>query len=159
MGVPKCAPLPKVCHTYLTLMKPDKNIASQKKIQENIWVTWHASWVLLTFFPQKSSNFAVSRNIDIDWFIISNCFNFFLLIKDYFNRHCYNFGDVRKNTYSRSLKIKVFWNKGYGVITYVHNVTNKFLLCDWNYIVDISMWPKFGNSNISITDFIITSIF
>ena len=151
-------PLPKVFHACPTLMKPDKNTASLKKIQENIWITWHASRVLLSFFPQKSSNFAISRNTDIDWYIISNCFKFFLFFKDYFTKHCYNFGDVRKNTRSRFLKIKEFWNKGYGVITYVHNVTNQFLLYDSNYIADMSMWTKFGNSNISITEFIITSI-
>ena len=30
---------PEVFHTCPTLMKPDKNIASLKKIQENIWIT------------------------------------------------------------------------------------------------------------------------
>ena len=45
------------------------------------------------------------------------------------------------------LKIKVFWNKGYDVITYVHDVTNKFLSRDSNYIVDVVMWPKFGKSS------------
>ena len=46
------------------------------------------------------------------------------------------------------LKIKVFWNKGYDVIIYVHDVTNKILSRDSNYIVDVVMWPKFGNSSI-----------
>ena len=32
------------------------------------------------------------------------------------------------------------------------------LLRDSNYIVDVAMWPKFGNSNISIREVIITSI-
>ena len=45
------------------------------------------------------------------------------------------------------LKIKVFWNKGYDVIIYVHDVTNKFLSRDSNYIVDVAMWPKFGKSS------------
>ena len=31
------------------------------------------------------------------------------------------------------LKIKVFWNKGYDVITSVHHVTNKILLGESNY--------------------------
>ena len=35
------------------------------------------------------------------------------------------------------LKIKVFWNKDYDVITSVHNMTIKFLLCDSNYIADV----------------------
>ena len=56
------------------------------------------------------------------------------------------------------LKIKVFWNKGYDVIIYVHDVTNKILSGDSNYIVDVVMWPKFGNSNISMREVIIISI-
>ena len=47
------------------------------------------------------------------------------------------------------LKIKIFWNKGYDIIIYVHYTTNKILSCDSNYIVDVVMWPKFGNSSIS----------
>ena len=49
------------------------------------------------------------------------------------------------------LKIKLFWNKGYGVMISVHGITNKILSCDSNYIVDVVMWPKFGNSSISMT--------
>ena len=56
------------------------------------------------------------------------------------------------------LKIKVFWNKGYDVITSVCDVTNKILSRDSNYIVDVVMWPKFGNSSISMREVIITSI-
>ena len=54
------------------------------------------------------------------------------------------------------LKIKVFWNKGYDVIISVHGVTNKVLSCESSYIVNVVMWPKFGNSSLS--KFIITSI-
>ena len=55
------------------------------------------------------------------------------------------------------LKIKVFWNKGYYVIYSVYDVTNKILSHDPNYIVDVVMWPKFGNSSICIRE-VITSI-
>ena len=55
------------------------------------------------------------------------------------------------------LKTKVFWSKGYDVIIYVHDVTNKILSRDSNYIVDVVMWPKFGNSSICIRE-VITSI-
>ena len=34
------------------------------------------------------------------------------------------------------LKLKVLWNKGYDIITYVYDDTNKFLSRDSNYIVD-----------------------
>ena len=56
------------------------------------------------------------------------------------------------------LKIKVFWNKGYCIIISVHDVTNKNLTHDSNYIVDVVMRPKFGNSSISMREAIIISI-
>ena len=56
------------------------------------------------------------------------------------------------------LKTTVFWNKGYDVIVPAHDVTNKIFLRDSNYIVDVVMWPKFGNSSISVREVIITSI-
>ena len=56
------------------------------------------------------------------------------------------------------LKITLFWNKGYDVIIFVRDVTNKILSRDWNYIVDVVMWPNFGNSNISMREVIIISI-
>ena len=56
------------------------------------------------------------------------------------------------------LKIKAFWNKGYDVIICVHHVTRKILSGDSDYIVDVVMWPKFGNSSISMREVIITSI-
>ena len=56
------------------------------------------------------------------------------------------------------LKITVFWNKGYDVIISVDDVTNKILSRDSNYIIDVVMWPKFGNCSISMRKVIITSI-
>ena len=56
------------------------------------------------------------------------------------------------------LKIKIFWNEDYDVIISVHDVANKILLRNSIYIVDVAMWPKFGNSNISMREVIITSI-
>ena len=56
------------------------------------------------------------------------------------------------------LKIKVFWRNGYEVIIYILDVTNEILSRDSNYIVDIVMWLKFGNSSISIREVIIISI-
>ena len=56
------------------------------------------------------------------------------------------------------LKIKVFWNKGVDVIIYVHVATNEILSCDSNCIVNVVMWPKFGNSRIYMREVIITSM-
>ena len=56
------------------------------------------------------------------------------------------------------LKVKASWNKGYDVIIFVHYVTNKILLRDSNYIVDVIVWPKYGNSSISMREVVITSV-
>ena len=56
------------------------------------------------------------------------------------------------------LKLKVFWNKIYDAIICIYDVTNKFLSRDWNYIVDVVMWPKFGNSSNSMREVVIASI-
>ena len=56
------------------------------------------------------------------------------------------------------LKIKVFWNNDHDIIISVHGVTNKILSCDLDYIVNVIMWPKFGNSNVSMREVFITSI-
>ena len=54
-------------------------------------------------------------------------------------------------------KIKVFWNKGYDVKVFVHDLTTKILLHDLNDIVDAAIWSKFGNSSISMKGVTITS--
>ena len=56
------------------------------------------------------------------------------------------------------IQIKIYWNKGYAVIISVPDVTNKMLSRDISYIVDVVMWPNFGNSSISKRESIITSI-
>ena len=56
------------------------------------------------------------------------------------------------------LKITLFWNKDDNVIIPVDDVTSKILSRDSNYIVDVVMWPKFGNSSISMREVIITSM-
>ena len=50
------------------------------------------------------------------------------------------------------LKVKVYWNKGYDVITSFHDVTNKILSRDWNYIADVVILLNFGNSSISMRE-------
>ena len=55
-------------------------------------------------------------------------------------------------------QIKLCWDKSYEVIVSVHEVTNKNLLRDSNYIADVVMRPTFGNSSISVGEVIINSI-
>ena len=56
------------------------------------------------------------------------------------------------------LEIKLFQNKGYDIIIFDYNVTKKMSSKDSNYIVYVIMWPKFGNTSISVSEFIVTSI-
>ena len=55
------------------------------------------------------------------------------------------------------LKIMVFWNIGYDVIISVDGVTKNFFWHDSNYIVNLFMWPKFGNCSISMREVFTTS--
>ena len=56
------------------------------------------------------------------------------------------------------LKIKVFLSKRYDVLFYACKVTSKILSSDSNDIVDVVMWPKIGNSSISMGEVTLTSI-
>ena len=56
------------------------------------------------------------------------------------------------------LKITVFWNKVSDVIIFVDDLTNKILSLDSNYIVDVFMWLKFGNSSIGMKEVIMTEV-
>ena len=56
------------------------------------------------------------------------------------------------------LEIKLFQNKGYDIIIFDYNVTKKISSKDSNYTVYVVMWPKFGNTSISVRKFIVTSI-
>ena len=56
------------------------------------------------------------------------------------------------------LKIKVFSDRGYDIIISIRDaVTDKILSLDSNYTEDVVVWPKFGNSSISMREDIITS--
>ena len=56
------------------------------------------------------------------------------------------------------LKTKLIWDKVYGLIISFCDVTNQILSHDSNYTVNFVMWPKFGNSSVSMREVIITSI-
>ena len=125
-----------------------------KEDPKDIWTTWHSPGVLLTsaFFQRKSANFAISRkyrytlHFDTWFLIILTLFESLeLVLKNMVTILMMS----AKMAFPGLLKIKVFWNKGYDVIISVHELTNKFLSPDSNYVVDVVMWPKFGNSSIS----------
>ena len=48
--------------------------------------------------------------------------------------------------------LKIFWKKFYDLIISVHDITNKISPQDSNYTIDMVMWQKFGNSNISMRE-------
>ena len=56
------------------------------------------------------------------------------------------------------LKINIFWKKVYHVITFFHDAKKKMLSQDSSCIVDVVIWPKFGNSSVYIREVIIDSI-
>ena len=87
-------------------------------------------------------------------YIISNYFNF-----SWVSKGCYKIFMMSAKMATPDLfKIKVFWKKGYEVIISVHNLANKSLSRDSNYIGDVVISPKFGNSSTSMREVIITSI-
>ena len=56
------------------------------------------------------------------------------------------------------LQTEVFWETCYDVIISAHDVTNKILSRDLNFVVVVAMWSKFGSSNISTREVVITWI-
>ena len=89
---------------------------------------------------------------------MSNSFNFFESLKVVLKNMVTISMMSAKMATPGLLKIKVFWNIGYDVILFVQDFTNKILLRDSNYTVEVVMWPKFGNSSISMRKAIITLI-
>ena len=55
-------------------------------------------------------------------------------------------------------KIKAFWYKGCDLIISVHDATKRILSPDSNHFVNVVMWPKFGNSSVTVREVIITLI-
>ena len=156
-GVAKRPPVPKICHTYPTMIKLGTVIPYPRKIQKiyksrdtPLQFCWHQH------FFTGNQHILIYQEIQIQiafWYLISNSFNFSWVFKDCFVKHGNNFDDASKNGYPRPS-----WNKGYDVIISVHDVLNKILSRDLNYIVDAVMWPKFGNCSISMRKVIVTSI-
>ena len=66
-------PLPKICHTYLTMMKLGTVIPYLRKIQK-ICKSRDRPLISgdVSIFHRKSANFAISRNTDMYWILIHN---------------------------------------------------------------------------------------
>ena len=138
-------------------------VISYLKVIQKIYESRDTSWVLLTsaIFHRKSANFATSRNTRVDCILIQNFLIFLTFpesLKIVLIKKVAILMMSAKVATPGLLKIRVFWNKGYNVIIYVHEITNKILSHDSNYIVDAVMWAKFAQPSISMREVIIISI-
>ena len=90
--------------THILQWRKLKQLHLTSRRSKNLLITWHTPWVLLisAFFHRKSASFTISRNTGIDWYIKSDSFKFFWVLKYCFNGNGCNFDDVSKNGYSRS---------------------------------------------------------
>ena len=125
----KKASVSKICHTNVTIIKLGTAIPYLKKIQ-NIYkscdTVFEFCWHQPFFMGNQPILLYQERQIQIAFLcIISNSFDFFWVCKDCFNKHGYNFDDVSKTDTLGLLRIKVFWNKGYDIVTFFYDVTNK----------------------------------
>ena len=160
MGAKK-DPVLKICHTYPPMM----NLGSYtwpKEDQKNIWTRyaplqfwWHQHFSLEITIFCYIRKYRYILHFDT-WFII------LLTFVENLRIFLINMVTVLMMSAKMStpglLKINFSWNTGYEVIISVHEVTNKILSRDSNYIVDVVMWAKFGNSSTSMKEVIITSI-
>ena len=96
-------------------------------------VTYPLSSADIGIFHRKSTNFAISKNTDIDCILIHN-FLILLSFTESWKIFLINMVIVlmmpAKMANPGFLKIKVFWKKGYGVIISANGVPNKTLLRD-----------------------------
>ena len=146
--------------THPTMMKLGTVIHYLKKIQK-MFESRNTPWVLLksALFSPEISNFCyIKKNrlrFNIQFLIL---LTFFESVKVVLISVVATLMMSAKLVTQGLLKIKLFWNEDYDMIISVHDVINKILSHDWNYIVDVIMWPKFGSSNISLRKVIIISI-
>ena len=155
--VAKRVPIPKICHTYPTVMKLGTIIPYLTKTQKHINHVTHllSSADISIFLLEIIKKYGYTLHFDTYFLILLTFFRSFKVVLT-------NMIPIlmmsAKLVILNLLKVKVFWNEGYDLIICVNDVTNKILWCDSNYIVNVVMWPKFGNSSISMREVIKTSI-
>ena len=103
-GESKKVLLPKVCHIYPTMMKLSTHIPYLKKIKKYINHVIHPlSSADVNICLLEISKFCyVKKYRYVFWYIVSNSFNLFWVLKGFFDKHGYNFDDVSNYGYSRS---------------------------------------------------------
>ena len=102
----KKPPLPKICHTYPTMIKLDTVISYLKKIQKYInYVTHHLSSADISIFSLEISNFCYFKkyryrlHFNTKFLIL---LTLFLVFKGCSNKCGCNFDDIAKIGYSSS---------------------------------------------------------
>ena len=142
----------KICHTYPTIMKLGTAVRYLKRIHK-IYKSRETSHDLCwyQFFFTGNQQLLLYQEIQIIALTLFKSLKVVLI-----NKVAILIMSA-KLAILGPLRIKVFWNKVYDVLSFFHDVTNKILLRDSNYIVIGVMWPKFCNSSISMRQVIITS--
>ena len=151
-----------MCHTYPAMMKLGTVIPYLKKIQK-IYKScgtppgfyWHhqifnGNWQILLY--QETQIWIAF------WYIISDSFNFSWIFEGFWINLALILIMSAKIPTPVIFQITLFWNKGYDFIIHVDHVTNRISSRDSNNIVDLFMWPNFGNPRISTNEVITTSI-
>ena len=119
-GWGKNASLPKICHTYPTMMKHRTVIPYLKKIQkiyESRDTTPEFCWH--QHFFNRNQQILLYQEIQIQiafWYIISNSFNFSWVFKDFLINLVIILMMSAKIATPDLLKVTVFWN-AYNLIT------------------------------------------
>ena len=140
MGVgAKRLPLPKICHTYPTMMKLCTVMPYLKKIQKLYHVTHPMSPANISSFLLEISKFGCIKkhiyrlHFDTKSLIL---LTFLESLKIVLTKKVIILMMSAKMATPGLLKITGFRNKGYDVIIYVHDVTNKILSRDSNNVVN-----------------------
>ena len=127
----KKLPSPKICHKHPTMMKLSTCLPYLKKIQKNIWIMWQIKKYYIKKYIYR--------------FCFGTLFLFILTLFKSFKIALISVVTIlmmsAKFATLSLLKIRIFWNKGYDLIIFVHNVTNKIFLCTLNSIVyEMKVW-------------------
>ena len=166
----KKAPLPKICHTYPTMIKLTTLIPYLKKIQKiykscdtPLEFCWHQHFLteISKFCYIKKYRYRLYFDTSWNYSSMDALFLILLTFFESWKKFLINMVTIlmmsAKVATPGLLKIKVFWNKGCDVIIFVYDVIKK-LSRDSNYIVNVVMWLNSGNSSTSMREVIITSI-
>ena len=140
--------LPKICHTYPAMMKLGTVISDLKKIKK-IYESRETPPPETTIF-WYIKKYRYRLHFDTWFLTLLTCIESLKIVL--INMVTMLMMSVKMDTPG------LFWNIVYDVIKYVHDIINKFLSRDSNYIVDVVICPKFGNFSISMREVIITSI-